>query len=225
MEKKSLITLVFVAVTILSGVVNARSKAQPGRLTEVEKYISQRRKATEDSYQRRIAELRLRAEKEIKLFEEAEQAKLAKAELVKKAQHFENWGFMPTGTLLSNEEAALAESRIAQKEKKIMESLEQDVANLERKKKHALTVRLAGFEKQLKEDVLKPKPEPTHGVVKAIVYSKDKQTALIDKEIAHPGDTIHGVKIVKINLDNVEFEKNGKLWKQKVGGTAEAFWQ
>ena len=150
---------------------------------------------------------------------------MAKAELVKKAGHFEDWGFVPSGTLLSNEEVALVKSRIAEKKKAIMESLKRLAEALERQKKYALNVSLADLEKRLKENTLKPKPKPTHGVVTGIVYGEDKQTALIDREIVHLGNTIHGAKVVKIYRDNVEFEKNGKVWKQKVRETAEKFWQ
>ena len=233
MKKKGLTIWVFIVVTVLSGVVNAASDekqkqrsitAPKDRLQDIEKYISQSRKRTEDYYARRMKELKLRAEEEIKLFEEAEQSKLAKAELVKKARHFEDWGFVPSGTLLSNEEVALVESRTSEKKKEIMESLERSAAAVERQKTYALTVGLMKLEERLKENVLKPKPEPTYGVVTGIIFSQEEPSAAIAGKIVHEGDVIQDVKVVKIHRDNVQFEKDGNVWKQKVGQTAEVFW-
>lgn len=52
--------------------------------------------------------------------------------------------------------------------------------------------------------------------VRDIVYSADKPSAVIDTQIVHVGDTIHGVTIIKINRDSIEFEKDGKTWVQKI---------
>ena len=53
-------------------------------------------------------------------------------------------------------------------------------------------------------------------VVRDIVYSEDKPSALIGSKIVYVGDVINGVTIVKIDRDSVEFEKNGNRWEQKV---------
>jgi hypothetical protein len=58
--------------------------------------------------------------------------------------------------------------------------------------------------------------ETANLIVKAIVYSEDKPSAIIGRQIVHPGDEVSGATIVKINRDSVEFEMNGKRWKQKV---------
>jgi hypothetical protein len=57
-----------------------------------------------------------------------------------------------------------------------------------------------------------------HGVImiKDIVYSKDKPSAVIGSQIVYVGDTIHGVTVVKIDRDSVEFEKDGERWEQNV---------
>jgi hypothetical protein len=53
-------------------------------------------------------------------------------------------------------------------------------------------------------------------VIKGIVHSGDKSTAIIDNEIVREGEEILGATVVKINKDSVEFEKKGKTWKQRV---------
>jgi hypothetical protein len=51
--------------------------------------------------------------------------------------------------------------------------------------------------------------------LKGILYSEDKPSALIGDTIAREGDVINGVKVVKINRDTVEFEKDGERWTQR----------
>jgi hypothetical protein len=53
-------------------------------------------------------------------------------------------------------------------------------------------------------------------VVKGIVYSEDRPSAIVDDQIIHQGDKILGVTVVKINKNNIEFEMNGKKWTQEV---------
>jgi len=77
----------------------------------------------------------------------------------------------------------------------------------------------------LKENIVTTKPKVTHGVVGGILYDKDNPSAIIDGNILKEGDTIHGVKVIKIYEDKVEFEKNNRKWTQKAGETADTFWQ
>jgi hypothetical protein len=53
-------------------------------------------------------------------------------------------------------------------------------------------------------------------IVRDIVYSNDKPSAVIGSKIVYVGDVINGVTVVKIDRDSVEFEKNGDRWEQKV---------
>jgi len=62
----------------------------------------------------------------------------------------------------------------------------------------------------------------TAGAVKAIVNS-DRPCALIENRIVHEGDTINGIKVVKIEKGRVHFEKNGKRWTQGVWYIKEAY--
>ena len=64
------------------------------------------------------------------------------------------------------------------------------------------------------------------GLVKSIVYSENMPSTLISghNSVLHEENTIHGVKIVKIHKDKVEFTKNGQRWSQKVGETPSPEW-
>ncbi len=53
-------------------------------------------------------------------------------------------------------------------------------------------------------------------IVKGIVFSEDRASAVIGDQIVHEGDKISEITVVKINRDNVEFEINGKKWTQSV---------
>ncbi|MBL7185099.1 MAG: hypothetical protein ISS70_02150 [Phycisphaerae bacterium] len=53
-------------------------------------------------------------------------------------------------------------------------------------------------------------------IVKGILYSEDKASAVIGNQIVHEGGKIRGVTVTKIGKDTVEFEMNGKRWTQKV---------
>lgn len=53
-------------------------------------------------------------------------------------------------------------------------------------------------------------------IVKGIMYSKNRPSAVIDDRIMHQGDKISGAVIVKINKKNVEFEMGEKKWTQEV---------
>ncbi|MEN6307432.1 MAG: hypothetical protein ABFD91_06715 [Anaerohalosphaeraceae bacterium] len=53
-------------------------------------------------------------------------------------------------------------------------------------------------------------------VVKGIVYTPQKPTAIISGQVVAEGETISGIVVRKIEKDIVEFEKDGKRWKQQV---------
>ena len=59
--------------------------------------------------------------------------------------------------------------------------------------------------------------ETTEGlVVKGIVFSKNRPSAIINNQIYSEGETVNGVTIVKITKESVEFEANEKRWNQFV---------
>lgn len=53
-------------------------------------------------------------------------------------------------------------------------------------------------------------------VVRGIVFSKDKPSAVINGKIVRQGDIVSGATIIKINRNNVEFEFEGKRWTRRV---------
>ncbi len=193
-------------------------------------------KKIENYFIGRIAELRLRAAAEIRLLEVAERpmpawagitewVDFAKTVLEINGCEDEPYGLFETKTETPAQRLAVALSRIAERKNDILSKSKWVALNLEKQKKYALTVGFAKLEKRSKENAITPKPKATHGLVKGIVYSSEKSSAVVDHKIVHERDTIHGVAVVKIYKDKVEFEKNGKKWEQKVQQTPEAYWK
>ncbi len=87
---------------------------------------------------------------------------------------------------------------------------------------------LAKVEEKLKltESYVPAAIPETPGLVRGILYSETKPSIVIggDRKILYEENTIHGVTIVKIHKDKVEFAKNGQRWTQKVGETPEPEW-
>jgi hypothetical protein len=52
--------------------------------------------------------------------------------------------------------------------------------------------------------------------ITGIIQSNDKPSAILGGKIIHEGDSHHGVTIVKIHKDKIEFEANGKRWIQRL---------
>jgi len=69
-----------------------------------------------------------------------------------------------------------------------------------------------------------PKDKPRIGVVKAVVHNSSSSSALVDETIVHVGDTIHGVTIVAIQNNTVEFSKAGVTWKQAMLEAPHSAW-
>ncbi len=59
-------------------------------------------------------------------------------------------------------------------------------------------------------------PKKSTPTVKAIVATGDTRfRALIEDALVSEGDTVQGCRVLKIQMDSVEFEKDGKTWVQK----------
>jgi hypothetical protein len=63
------------------------------------------------------------------------------------------------------------------------------------------------------------------GVVTGILYPVENPSALIEGDLVKEGDTLRGITVVKIHRTEVEFEKNGKRWKQRVGERPNPAWK
>lgn len=53
-------------------------------------------------------------------------------------------------------------------------------------------------------------------VVTGILYSEDRPMAIIDAQLVREGQQISGATVRKIERDGIEFEMNGRTWKQAV---------
>lgn len=201
-----------------------------------EEYASKCRAAIEDYYTDRLTELRLRTDAAIRLLEVAEQPKPHWAGFAEWAQFAETvlqingYEQEPYGLFEATDETpakrlAAALSRIAERKSDILAQFEWEAAKLERQKGHALTTGLAGPEPQTQKAAPEPKPKATHGLVTGILYSRQDPSALIDGKIVRETGTIHGVKIVKIDRDKVEFDKDGRTWSQGVQETPNDYWK
>ena len=204
---------------------------QEKRLVEIDEEMLRMSKRIEKSFERKVAELRRRAQEQIKAYEVAQRAELAKT-AVKPGWFLATLGYIPqtgytrdpNGSMLLDEQVALVESRIAEKKKNILQDLEQGTAALEKEKEYLLKASLPSLEKRIKDRAVQPAVQ-TRGVLNGIVYGKLKRSALVDREIVHEGDVIYGAKVIEIHRRRVVLRKNDKTWEQKVGEPAEAFWE
>jgi hypothetical protein len=66
------------------------------------------------------------------------------------------------------------------------------------------------------EPEIAPKQTRIELVVSGILYSQDRPAAIVDTQLVHEGQQISGATVKKIEMDGVEFEWNGRTWKQTV---------
>lgn len=240
--------LIFSCILLVMPAQTAKAKDYDQQVEEIEKYIARQQHDTEHYYNYRLIELKQRAESEIRLLEIADKpifsslaAQARVAEILLGIDNCENsglldfevkpkriiqdeyklQGYSEHSLKVSPEWFAAAQSQIAERKSRILAKLEYETAGLKRQKNYALNVALPELEKQLKENLLKPEAKRTKGVVTGILYSADSPSAIIDGQIVHEGDVIHGVKVAKIFKDRVSFVKNGKSWGQKVRQSSE----
>jgi hypothetical protein len=92
----------------------------------------------------------------------------------------------------------------------------------------AVVVRMDGAEAGVLGRILMMSPSEFYAerTVTAIFYSKSNPSAVIgDERTVHEMDMIHGAKVVKIRGNEVEFEKNGRTWAQKVREKPPTYWR
>lgn len=248
------LTLILVCLSLLTMPVQAQqSKNSNHQVEEIEKYIASLRQGAESYYANQIIEVQQRGEAEIGQLEEAvdravyaclagqaeaaaevlsiddygyrthleREAKAGRMEQIKKDRRH---GIFADRLERAPERFAAAQSQIAERKSDTLAKVAFETADLERQKNYALTVTLPALEKQLKDNMLKPEPKPTHGLVTGIVYSANKPCAAIDRKIVHNGDVVDGVTVVKISKDSVKFSKKSKNWEQKVQESPKSYW-
>ena len=168
-------------------------------------------------------ELRLREDAEVKEVNEATSAEIAQAEAVKRNRCQEELGYVPTGKLLSDDELASFENQRAEKEKDIRAKVGYEIKAVEQESpamESGISTSVQRADVRTRRSVTKP----TSGFVTGIVYYNQKGAALLDGEVVWENDTVMGITVAKISPDYVEFEKQGKKWKQLVGQTPPAIW-
>jgi len=57
-----------------------------------------------------------------------------------------------------------------------------------------------------------------------IMWDEAAPSAIIGGKTVKEGAILHGVRIVSIGREEVEFAKNGKVWKQRVGDKPNGVW-
>ncbi len=200
---------------------------------EIEQYVLKRRQEIKNYYQNRLTELQLRAQADIRLLEIAEipqptwtglQEWAQFAEAVIQINNLENKSNNLTDQTPAKRLAA-ALSQITQRKNEIIAGLEWQTNKLEKQHEYSSTKGLNKLEKKMRETLLAPEPEQTHGVVAGIIYSQDKPVAIIDGTPVHQGESIHDVKVVKINKNSVEFTKDDNTWIQKLRETRTSNWK
>ncbi|MFA5239553.1 MAG: hypothetical protein WC476_07605 [Phycisphaerae bacterium] len=63
------------------------------------------------------------------------------------------------------------------------------------------------------------------GVVMGILHNGKDSCALINHELIHEGDVTNGIKVIKIDRTEVEFEKGGQRWTQRVLAEPNPAWK
>jgi hypothetical protein len=237
--KMSPLFLICMLIVLPSQAANEQAKMsvqQSVQTTEIEKYISGRRKAIENYYTDRLTELRLRAHADIRLLEIAEQPKPDCTVLNEWADFVDEIlqingidnGYHKldrASTASPAERLATGLSRIAKRKNDILSEMQWQTVSLERQKNYALTEGFEKFRNRISENLLNTKPQTTNGVITGIIYSANDPISIIDGTIVRQNENIHGVKIVKIHEDRVEFEKNGRTWTQKIREIQKDNWQ
>lgn len=63
---------------------------------------------------------------------------------------------------------------------------------------------------------VQPAEPPADLVVTGILHSEDRPAAIVNTQVVHEGQQISGATVEKIEKDGVQFERNGRRWKQAV---------
>ncbi len=61
-----------------------------------------------------------------------------------------------------------------------------------------------------------PAEDSVELIVMGILYSEDRPSAIVNTQLVHEGQQVFGVAVNKIDRDGVQFERNGRKWKQGV---------
>lgn len=236
MKKVILILIIVLTVIPLKPAKTQTTKPQveneqsPG---EIEQYVLECRQEMQNYYQNRLTELQLRAQADIRLLEIAEKPQPTYtglqewarfAEAVLQINNLENKSDNLT-VQTPAERLAVALTEITRRKNEILAGLEWQTNKLEKQQEYAITKGLKKLEKKMQEKLLAAEPEQTSGIVAGIIYSQDNPVAIIDGTAVHQGESIRGVKVVRINKSNVEFSKDDNSWTQKLREDRTSNWK
>jgi hypothetical protein len=237
--KRTIFTSILLSILIFSQPVKVQAvEAQKSseQTSSPDADLASYKQTMYDYYSDRITEAKLSAQEQIRLLEIAERYCSAYdtglfdwaqvAQTVLRINSLDKQAFGRTALAFDTAPKYLAEalSEISSRKSRIMDDLEWQVTRLERLRSYETT---KGIEKLLKERQASRsvKPVQTYGVVNGVIYSVDKPVAIIDGTAVRANESIHNVKVVRINKDSVEFERNGATWTQKTGEKQETKWK
>jgi len=94
------------------------------------------------------------------------------------------------------------------------------LSDLEKEKKKAI---VAASYQEINSSIHKSTPI-SQGTVTGILFSEETPLTVINGEVFREGQTINGVKVIKIYPDYVDFEKSGSRWSQRVNEPPSTNW-
>jgi hypothetical protein len=199
------VLVIFVMSVVTVGLANADEGQSD---VAVSKYTAHQEKYIETYYDRRIAQLKRRAARQVRQTEQAENNTLKEQALIERERRINYWGFANPETLTSPKQQEATKRRIKNGTTAIESKLAIAIENMEKRKASDLK-RLA--DRPHKPQAARPdRLEQPRGIVTGIAFSTDTPMVLLGNKIYGEGETADGVKIVKIHLGKVEFEKNGE---------------
>ncbi len=120
---------------------------------------------------------------------------------------------------------AIAQDRLAAEENSALSGFGAAQLQLEKERYYTLNVQLPQLREKLSNSVLNPPEKKPAGLVTGIVYAPGTSAAVVGTNIVHQDDKLGSIKVVKINADTVEFEKDGHNWTQTVGQAPASVWE
>jgi len=72
--------------------------------------------------------------------------------------------------------------------------------------------------------LIREKTACRQGVVAGIICDAQTRCAIINGSSVKEGDFINGAEVLSINETDVQFKKNGQVWKQRVGQKPSSAW-
>ena len=216
MKKNIIIALL--SSLLVTGAVFGQDLQTDGDKDQIQRLDAKRIERIESYFANRIAELRYRAEREIRRLEVAENYSPScinpsiSANFIQAVLQINKLSCPLAGN--STEQAAKGLSKVADEKSNLIARMEFETARLERQMRAA--VRNAELSTEGSQQA-QPTGQMPRGTITGIVYSADKPNVLIDSQLLHQGDTINGVMVIKIYPDRVALGKGDKMWMQTIG--------